>query len=94
MAKRAGLFGASIGDYMRLGFGTTLGSIFALLIFMAIGMGLFFGGYVLYKRESKKPATEQSSGKKIGGLVLMGLGCLVALGFGAPILLESVGDMV
>ena len=89
-----GIFGASIREYMRFGFGTMLGSLLALLIFLAIGMGLFFGGYVLYKREAKKPKDEQNNAAKIGGIVLMALGCLVGLGFGAPVLLESIGDMI
>lgn len=93
-AKRSGVFGAPMRDYVRVGFGVTLGSIAAMLIFLMIGMGLFIGGYVLYKREAKKPKEKQNNGAKIGGIVLMALGCLVGIGFGAPLLLDSIGDMV
>jgi len=94
VARGKGIFGASIRDYMRLGFGTALGSLLAMLIFIAIGMTLFIIGYVMFAKEKKKEGKDQSQARKIGGLILMGVGCLVGLGLGFPVLLESIGDSI
>lgn len=83
---------AKTKEFIKLGFGFGVGSILATLIFVGIGMGLFIGGYIMYMKEKKSETPLES--KKIIGIVLMGLGCLIGLGFGAPVLLSSIGDMV
>lgn len=83
---------AKLGSYVKLGFGLGIGSILATLIFLAVGMGLFLGGYVMYKK-AKNSAHPQKTNMIIG-IVLMALGCLIALGFGAPFLIDSIGDLV
>lgn len=87
---------AKLGTLIKNGFGLGLGlgfgSILAMIAFMAVGIGLFIGGYIMFMKEKKSEKPVQS--KKIVGVVLMGLGCLIGLGFGAPMLLESIGDLV
>lgn len=85
---------ATIKTYVKLGFGLGLGSILATLLFLAAGMGLFLGGYVLYKKSKAIGKESQDKTTMIIGIVMMALGCLIALGFGAPFLLEAIGGMI
>jgi formate hydrogenlyase subunit 3/multisubunit Na+/H+ antiporter MnhD subunit len=77
---------------VSIGFGLTVGSIAATLIFIAIGMLLFIPGFLIVKNEQKKPAGQQSAGLKALGYILMIIGCLVALGLGFGMLLGMLGD--
>lgn len=86
--------GPGLGGLIKLGFGLGIGSALAMIIFLAIGMGLFLWGYAIYKKETKKAAKDQNKSRKILGIVLMVLGCVIGLGLGFPAILEAVGDMV
>lgn len=86
--------GMGFGSLVKTGFGLGIGSLLAGIIFVAIGMGFFFTGFVIYKREAKKKPADQRAGTKVFGIVLMALGTLLGLGFGATVLLDSIGDMV
>lgn len=77
-------------EYVRTGFGLATGSVLALLVFMAVGVTLFIVGFILYTKGKKA----QHQGQKIAGIVIMVLGCIIGLGFGASALLESIGDML
>lgn len=83
---------AKLKSLVKTGFGLGIGIGLASMIFLAVGMALFIGGYVMFMKEKKSSQPVQS--KKIFGIVLMGLGCIIGLGFGGPILLDSIGDMV
>jgi hypothetical protein len=79
-------------ELIKTGFGISVGSILALLIFFALGIGIFIWGFIFVKREMKKPSAERHKGKLITGFVLMGLGMLLCLGFGAPIFFGLLGE--
>lgn len=85
--------GPGLGSLIKFGFGIGIGSILAMLIFLALGVGLFVWGWAIYKKETKKAAKDQNRGRKILGIVLMVLGCILGLGLGFPAILEAVGDM-
>jgi uncharacterized iron-regulated membrane protein len=91
-ARRAS--GPGFGSLVKFGFGIGVGSALAMLIFLALGIGLFLWGWAIYKKETKKAAKDQNKSRKILGIVLMVLGCIIGLGLGFPAILEAVGDMV
>jgi hypothetical protein len=77
-----------------IGFGLTLGSIAATIIFIAIGLLLFIPGFLIVKKEQKKPGDQQSMGLKVMGYILMILGCIVALGLGFGMLLGLLAEEI
>ena len=81
-------------SYFEMGFGLGLGYIASLMIFILLAMLFFVPGYILLNREQKKPAAEQSQATKIIAFVLMGLGVVVGLGFGAGAFLGEIGEEV
>lgn len=81
-----------IGEYFKAGFGITLGSIVALMIFMLVAIGLFIGGWIIVRKETKKPKEQRSTSMMVIGFILMGLGMVVGLGFGAPMFFSSLGE--
>jgi hypothetical protein len=81
-----------LGDYIREGFGYGIGFNFAQILFTAVGLGIFIVGFILWKREQKKPKETRSRGMTITGIVLMGLGCVVGFTFGGMILLGAIGE--
>lgn len=81
-----------LGDYIREGFGYGIGFNFAQILFTAVGLGIFIVGFILWKREQKKPKETRSRGMTITGFVLMGLGCVVGFTFGGMILLGAIGE--
>jgi hypothetical protein len=84
--------GPSIMEFARAGFGLTLGSLFALMIFLAIGLLFFIPGFILVKREHKKPKEEQSGTAKVIGYILMVIGMIIGLGFGAGAFLDMLSQ--
>lgn len=82
----------AIGDYFKAGFGIALGSIVALMIFMLVAIGLFIGGWIIVHKELKKPKEQRSTSMMVIGFILMGLGMVVGLGFGAPMFFSSLGE--
>lgn len=83
----------SIMEYMRLGFGLGLGSIFAVMIFIVLGLIFFIPGFILVKREKKneKEKKEVNEGLKILGYILMAIGVILGLGLGFGSLLGEIG---
>ncbi len=77
---------------IKTGFALSIGSILATLIFLAIGLGIFIAGFVMWAREKK--AASPNKTVQVVGIVLMALGCLVGLGVAAPILMAAIGDML
>lgn len=84
----------ALGEYIKAGFGLGIGSILALMIFMLIAAGLFIGGFILVYRELKKPKEQRSTSKLVIGFILMVLGMIVGLGFGAPMFFSALGEAI
>lgn len=69
---------------IKIGFGLTLGSVLAMMIFVAIGAAFFIPGFFLVNRENaKKKPEDRNGGLKALGYVLMLVGMIVGLGFGS-----------
>ena len=79
----------SMRNLVKTGFGISVGMFLAQMIFLLIGMVFFIPGYLMFAKADK----EKSSGSKVGGILLMGLGVVVMGGAGFGILMDSVGDM-
>lgn len=84
----------SLGEYIKAGFGLGVGSILALMIFILIAAGLFIGGFIMVHRELKKPKDQRSTATLVIGFILMGLGMVVGLGFGAPMFFGALGEAI
>lgn len=83
-----------IGEYIRIGFGISLGSIFALIISMAVALALFVPGFVIVVRQRKLPKEERSTGWLVFGFVLMALGVAAGLGLGFGALIGELGGVL
>jgi hypothetical protein len=82
----------TLGEYIKAGFGLGIGSIIALILFMLVAIGFFIGGFIIVHRELKKPKEQRSTSMLTIGFILMGLGMVVGLGFGAPMFFSSLGE--
>ncbi len=78
----------------KTGFALSFGSVALFIILILVAFGLMIGGFILVKKESKKPKEKRNMTNMIIGFVLMGLGVVVGLGFGAPIFFELLGDAI
>jgi len=73
-------------NYAKAGFGLGVGSIFAQLIFMFIGLVFFLIGMRMLagaRKEGKSP---------VPAYVFMGIGMIVGLGLGAGFFFENVAE--
>jgi predicted permease len=82
----------ALGEYIKAGFGVTIGSIAALILFLLVAIGIFIGGWIIVHKELKKPKDKRSTSMLVIGFILMGLGMVVGLGFGAPMFFASLGE--
>jgi uncharacterized membrane protein len=81
------------GD-VKMAFAFSIGGWLATIVFLAIGLSLFVGGFVLLNREQKKPEQEQSGFNKGIGFALMGVGVIVGGGVGFGSLLGEIGEEI
>ncbi len=89
MAKKAN---GPITSAFKFGFGASLGFILSRVLFLLVGMALFIPGMIMYKNEKKKTQSQKSTTNVVIAFVLMGLGCVLGLGFGAGELLGSIAS--
>lgn len=82
----------SVGQFVTAGFGVGVGSMFATMIFMLIAVALFVPGYIIVKKQNVKKKEERSTGTLVIGFILMGLGMVLGLGFGAGVFFGALGD--
>ncbi len=81
----------SIMNYAKPAFGFGLGMFGSLIFYMFFAVVFFVSGFVLLKREQKKPKEQQSDGMKAVAYVLMGLGMIFGVGFGGGIFFSELG---
>lgn len=89
MAKRiqgGGLAGDS--------FIATLGGLAAVVVYIFVGMLFLIPGFILFFSQKKKPKEERNKGLQILGIVLMIIGCLIALGMGFGLIIGAIGSMM
>ena len=82
----------SFASFFKIGLALNLAGIVLMIVLLLVAAGLFVGGFILVKKELKKQKEQRNMGKLVTGYVLMGLGMVVGLGFGAPIFLELLGE--
>jgi hypothetical protein len=82
----------SVGQFVTAGFGIGIGSLLATMLFMIIAVSLFVPGYVIVKKQNAKEKEERSTGTLVIGFILMGLGMVLGLGFGAGVFFGALGD--
>lgn len=82
----------SIRSYTKAGFGFGLGGMLSGVVFIAVAALLFVPGFIIVTKQNKKPKEERSTGMLVLGFVLMGIGMIVGLGFGATTFFSSLGD--
>lgn len=76
----------------RNAFAFGLGAFAASLVFVAAGISLFLGGFVLRNKEQKKPEEEQERWKVNAGLGMMVVGVIIAGGAGLSGLIGEVSE--
>lgn len=85
---------SSMSTMIRTGFGLTVGGLLASMIFIVIAMAFFIPGFILVKKEQKKPKSERNGTTLVVGYVLMGLGMIIGVGFGSGTFFSSLsGDV-
>jgi hypothetical protein len=89
---RGGMFAeTSMGSFVKAGFGLGVGSILATIVFLFIAVALFVPGFILVKSEQKKEKGNRNTTKLVFGYILMGLGMILGMGFGAGIFFSLLG---
>ena len=83
---------AKSSNLIKAGFLLSIGGIAATIIFILIAVALFVPGYILVAKQHKKPKEQRDKGLLITGYVLMGIGAVVGLGFGASALFGLIGE--
>ena len=80
----------TIRSLAKMGFGLGLGVMAAQIVFLLVGAALFIPGYLMVVGHKKEEAP--SEGKRITGLVLMGIGVIIMGGVGFGFLLENLTE--
>jgi hypothetical protein len=81
----------TLKSLVKLGFGVGIGVALSRVIFILIGLAFFIPGYIMFSKGSSDK--NKSSGSRVGGIVLMGIGMAIMGGLGFGILMDSIGDM-
>ena len=81
----------SITNYIKTGFGLSVGFSLAGILFGFIGLIFFIPGFILFKSELK--ARRKGSATEIFGIVLMIIGALLMGGFGLGAAMSGINDM-
>lgn len=87
--KKASKSPSLIKQGLLLGVGLNLGS----MIFVLLALAFLIPGGVLLYRERKKPKDQQRKEIIIVSVVLLGIGCVLGLGLGFPILMQAISEL-
>ena len=79
----------SFKNLFKTGFGLGLGVYAAQLVFLLLGMIVFFPGYSMYQQKVKENAP---GSEKMFAFVLMAVGVVLMGGAGFTLLVESADD--
>ncbi len=79
----------SLKNLFKTGFGIGLGVYAAQVVFLLIGMIVFFPGYIMYEQKRKEGAPDS---EKVISFAMMILGVLLMGGAGFTLLVENASD--
>lgn len=82
--------GGAFGDFVVAGFGLSIGSFAAVMIFLIIAMLFFIPGFIIVMKQRKLEKEKRSTGQLVTGYILMGIGVIVGLGFGAGVFFDAL----
>lgn len=88
MARRSG------GSLASDGFQFTLGSLAAVAVYILVGLVFIIPGMFLIIKEKKKAAGDRNKTLIIIGMVLVGLGSVIALGLGFGMLATGMETLI
>ena len=88
MAKKS----SALKGLITIGFGITLGSLLATLLFILLAMCLFVPGFIIVYKQNKLPKEKRNTALLVLGFILMGLGVVIGLGFGAGVFFSQLGE--
>jgi hypothetical protein len=80
----------SFKNLFKTGFGLGLGLYAAQLVFLVLGMIIFFPGYAMYQQKVKEKA---DMSEKMFAFILMAVGVVLMGGAGFTLLAESADDL-
>jgi hypothetical protein len=80
----------SFKNLVKTGFGLGLGLYAAQLVFLLLGMIVFFPGYSMYQQKIKEDAPDS---EKLFAFILMAIGVVLMGGAGFTLLVEGFGDL-
>ena len=89
MGKKSLTSTTSIWDFARMGFGLGLGTMASFVIYIFVAMIFFVPGFILVTKQKKEE--KQNQGLKILGYILMAIGVIIGVGFGAGIFFNELG---
>ena len=81
-----------IGQYIKMGFGLGLGSAVVFMILTFVAMLFFIPGFIMVYKQNKLPKEQRKTGLLIVGFILMGIGMIIGLGFGAGAFFGQLGE--
>lgn len=81
----------SIKETAKLGFGLGIGTFGAAMLYTCVGALFFCIGFAILNREQKKKEEDQSTLMKGVAYVLMFIGMVAGLGFGASTFFNELG---
>lgn len=80
----------SLKSLVKTGFGLGLGLYLAQIVFLLIGMAIFFPGYVMLQNKNR---TNSPTSEKVLPFILMAVGVVIMGGAGFGLLVDSAGNI-
>lgn len=78
-------------EYARPAFGMGLGIFASVVVYLFLAILFFVPGFVLLKKEQAKEKEKQNTTMKVIAYILMALGVIIGMGFGAGTFLSELG---
>lgn len=78
--------------YVQAGFGLGIGSLAAAVLYLLVAAALFIPGFLIVSKQHKLPKERRVTSTLVCGYILMGLGMVVGLGFGAGTFFELLSS--
>lgn len=78
----------------KQGFALSMGGLLAVVLYTFVGMLFVIPGMFIILKQKKKPAGQRDKGMLILGMVLVGIGCIIALGMGFGVLVDGATTLM